>query len=233
MPIKNQETKDFWTNTVPSYSFIILWIIFLVVSFIQSGSITRNNNTNPITWTVINNTWFNIEILSWNINESTWAVEVVKIPDDERWYLDYILKNWVAWTDYISVEPPKPTVIHWSKEDNNKIMYQYFYKNKITFDIPKTEKTPYIMIVTKKEIASNRDFFLWIDWKSLWAIRKDKSLPVYDYNEYLYPLYSITKAWYNWQIFDVKSHVNNWKLRLNIFVWESWNYVEKIILFFK
>ena len=182
-----------------------------------------------MTW---KNEWFSIELLSWNIEES-WNIQVINIPDDERWYLEYIIKNWTVWYDYISVEPPKPTVIHWTRDDNNKVMYQYFSKNKITFNIPTTDKTPYILIVTKMEIPSNRDFFLWLDWQSMWAIKKEKSLPIYDYNEYLYPLYNIVKAWYNWATFDVKSHIKNWKLWLNVFVWESWNYVEKIIIFFK
>ena len=227
MMVKNEATKELFTQTIPAYAIIVLWIIFLSFSYFQ-----QKNQIKPIIDKSIDeNTWYTIWFWSWII--ISWDEQISEIPSDERWYIEYLQNNWKAWIDYISVEPPRQPVIHWQKDENNQVKNSYFLKNRITFDIPKIDKTAYIMIVTKNEVANNRDFYLWLDWQSMWPIRKDKSLPVYDFNEYLYPLYWIVKAWFNWETFDVKSHIKNWKLDLNVFVWETWNYVERIIIFFK
>ena len=168
--------------------FVLAFIICLIGMFftplskwIENAAITYLRN--PI-WTWVQN---NVEVpivtpgVTVQINTGnliSWDIIKSEAPRD---FLDYIINFGDAWKDYLMVVPPKPPVIHSSdKEENNKIMYSYFDKNVIIFDIPDNWTTPYILIKTKKEVSDNRDLFLWLDWKSMWAIRKDKSLPVHD-----------------------------------------------------
>lgn len=196
------------------------------IEFIKSNNVTntRIQNNEPLI-----TSWVTITINTWAT--MTWETNIPQEPRDFLWY---IYNNWIEWIDYMAVEPPKQPVIRSTdKEENNKVIKNYFNKNRILFNIPKTDKIPYILIITNKEIPNNRDFFLWLDWTNMWPIKKEKSLIVNNTNEYLYPLYWIIKAWLSPKTFDVKWHIENNKLDLNVFVWEAWNYVEKIIIFFK
>lgn len=194
-------------------------------------------NSQIITWehTSTWNTWSNITILTWDIS-LTWENEtwIVKIPESPRDYLNYLLEHWVAWTDYIIANPPKPPVIYSSnKEENNAIKDAYLARTKVTFTLPETDKQGYVLFVADREIPDNRDIFLAINGQSLWAIRKNKSLPVAEYGEYLYPMDKVVIAGGNGRARNLYDYVNNNELWLNAFVWEKGNYTKKIIIFFK
>lgn len=226
MQNEDKQIKQFRTETFPLYWTLIVWIIFLILSWVQYA-LDRKETTinNYISWWINISTWINIPV---------WVT--ISIPSDERWYLDYIMKYGKAWTDYIVMNPPRPLIIQWVKEENNKVMFKYLYNSKDKFDIPKTDKIWYVLFITNKEVPENRDFLLWIDWASVWWIRKKSSLPVYSYNEYLYPMKSVAMLNAKWKEYPLNlydSIKKDNKLWLNAFVLEPWNYVEKIIIFFK
>ncbi len=237
--IKNQEIKDFRTKVFPAYGAIIIGVLFLLFWAYQTRKEDNNRRTTEVDtpsqiWNIqswsTNSSWVIVEINTWFIN--TW-VEIP--PQDVRSYIDYIVDNWVAWQDYIIVYPPKPPVIRSAdKQENNKVIFSYFYRTKVIFTIPNTTKSWYVMFVTNKAVPNTKDFLLSIDWVSKWPIRKNSSMAVSNDNEYLYPMKSITMVWssgkYN---IDLYNSIENNKLWLNAFVWDPWNYVEKIIIFFK
>lgn len=200
--------------------------------------IHNQDGSHDLSWSSaswLTNTWSNITILTWNIS-LTWENEtwIVEIPESPRDYLNYLLEHWVAWTDYITAIPPKPPVIYSSnKEENNTIKDAYLARTKITFTLPETDKQGYVLFVADREIPDNRDIFLAINGQTLWAIRKNKSLPVAEYGEYLYPMDKVVIAGGNGKTRNLYDYVKDNELRLNAFVWEKGNYVKKIILFWK
>lgn len=150
--------------------------------------------------------------------------------------MDYIIDNGIAGQDYIIVNPPKPPIIRSSdKQENNAVMFSYLNKTKVIFTIPQTTKRWYVMFITNKEVPETRDFFLSIDWWSKGPMRKRWSLPVANENEYLYPMNAVAMISSNWRYsYNLYENISdNNKLRLNAFVWEQWNYVKQIIIFFK
>lgn len=238
MTLKNQEIKDFWTKTIPSYALIIVWFMFLIFSYYQSKNSDKVNIDISTTWDITtgtSTTWFDVttgvvvEINTWEINSWT-----LLPPEWIREYLDYVLQNWIAGIDYISVEPPRPPIIRSDdKQVNNQVMFSYLDRTKITFTIPNNQKKWYVLFITNKEVSDSRDIFLAINSISKWAIRKNKSLAVSDINEYLYALNHITMAGTDWKWINAYNYVINNQLQLNAFVWEQWNYIKKIIIFFK
>lgn len=226
-----------------AYFLLLLWVFYqaMMAYFrqkIEEGwvSISSGQNIHIInSWSNIINPWSNITILTWDIS-LTWESEtwIVEIPESPRDYLNYLLEHWVAWTDYIIATPPKPPVIYSSnKEENNAIKDAYLARTKVTFTLPETDKQGYVLFVADREIPDNRDIFLAINGQSLWAIRKNKSLPVAEYGEYLYPMDKVVIAGGNGRARNLYDYVNNNELWLNAFVWEKGNYTKKIIIFFK
>lgn len=209
------------------FSFLYIILLLWLFSKAMLAYMQKKIQENPVV-VISNSTWANVEILTWEL--LTWE----EVPEKPREYLNYILKNWVAGIDYIMIAPPKPPIIHSSdKEENNKVMKSYLARTKIDFTIPKTDKKGYVMFVSEKEIPETRDLFLSINWWVIWAIRKDKSLPISELNEYLYAMDSIVIAWTNWKTKNLYDYVVNEKLWLNGFVWEKGNYIKEIILFWK
>lgn len=213
------------------FSWVTIWYFWRLLSE-KVQNIDPDNlqpRIKPDTWNNNTTTWVVIDILTWWTDTGS-----IEIPNWAREYLDYILQYWVAGEDYIAVEPPRPPVIRSDdKQVNNDIMFSYLNKNRITFTIPTTDKKGYVMFVTYKEVPISRDMFLSINWWSKWAIRKNKSLPVAEVNEYLYRMNDVTIAWTDWWWVNLYDYVVDNKLQLNAFVWEQWNYIKKIIIFFK
>lgn len=165
MTLKNQEIKDFWTKTIPSYALIIVWFMFLIFSYYQSKNSDKVNIDISTTWDITtgtSTTWFDVttgvvvEINTWEINSWT-----LLPPEWIREYLDYVLQNWIAGIDYISVEPPRPPIIRSDdKQVNNQVMFSYLDRTKITFTIPNNQKKWYVLFITNKEVSDSRDIFL-------------------------------------------------------------------------
>lgn len=200
-----------------------------------SGISTWDSQTttweNILTW----NTWINISILTGDLlltwENETWSIE---IPENPRDYLSYLLDHWVEWTDYIIANLPKQPIIYSSdKKDNNRLKDAYIARTKSVFTLPETTKKGYVLFVVNGGVSVNRDLFIGIDWATKWAIRKDKSLPVAEYWEYLYRMDNIILAGQNGKSINLYNFAKNNQLWLNAFVWESGKYIEKIIIFFK
>lgn len=158
MTLKNQEIKDFWTKTIPSYALIIVWFMFLIFSYYQSKNSDKVNIDISTTWDITtgtSTTWFDVttgvvvEINTWEINSWT-----LLPPEWIREYLDYVLQNWIAGIDYISVEPPRPPIIRSDdKQVNNQVMFSYLDRTKIAFTIPNNQKKWYVLFITNKEVV--------------------------------------------------------------------------------
>lgn len=154
---------------------------------------------------------------------------VIETFELEREYLDYIMEHWEAWVDFFVATPTDQPNLKWkTSQENNEKMWSYLSNNKILFDLPNTDKQWYIMFITSKKVPENRDIFLWVDWKTVWHIRKEKSLTTKTDNEYLFQLDSIPIVWYQ-KTWDE----NVYGKSLNAVVWQANNKIEKIIIFFK
>ena len=188
-----------------------------------------NGSGNIVSWN--NNTWAVNVVLTWDLwswDTNTWTV-IVEVPSDPRGYIDYVIKQWLS---YISIDPVIPPIIRSSnKADNNAVMRNYVSTNSVQFNMGK-RKTGYVMFTTKREIPDNKDFFLAINGKIVWHIRKTDSLDVRNENEYIYSIQSIPlvegakKDLYD----SVKS---DWSLIMTAFVGEKGNYVQNITIVFK
>lgn len=156
------------------------------------------------------------------------------IPENLDDYLNYIIEYWVNWEDFLEQTiTDAPQIKYKNPDDNNKyIIYPYIDKNIINFKLPYTDKKWYIAFITNKKIANDRDFLLWIKWKVKWSIRKEKTLSSV-WNIYLYELNNLVIAGSNWKWRNLYKDVENWILKINAYVWEKWNQLEKIIIFFK
>lgn len=186
---------------------------------------------NYSTWS----SWINISILTWDLlltwEDNTWEVE---IPENPRDYLTYLQEHGVAGVDYIEANLPKAPIIYSSeKQDNNRVKDAYIARTKSVFTLSGSQKVGYVMFVVNGEVAENRDLFIGIDGSTKWAVRKDKSLPVAEYWEYLYRMDNVILAGKNGKGINLYNYVKNNQLWLNAFAWERGKYVQKIIIFFK
>lgn len=165
-------------------------------------------------------------ISSWSFND------IVYPPEDPREYIDYItLRAWILWKDYFVEYPAKPPIIRSAtKVGNNDVMYTYVDRKSSVFTIPKSGRVWYIMFTTQKEIPNNKDFFLALNGKVLWHIKKNASLPVFDTNEYLYDMRDFPLIKGKRNLYDYVQWSN---LTIAWFVGEPWNYVTKIVIVFR
>lgn len=194
------------------------------------GSVEKEDNNLPVhnTWLDFTTTWVEQGVLTWWV--FTWSL----MPKSPRGYVDYTLKNWKAWEDFVVIVPDQQPIIRSSeKEENNEVMFTYLWENVSKVKVPDWVTGWYIMFTTKHEISDNRDLFLWIDWLSKGAIYKNRSLDVYNMNEYLYDLTSVPLAEFPYAPNLLKEFVRDWYLYISSFVWERWNSVEKITIVFK
>jgi hypothetical protein len=222
-----------------SLGFIVLIIIFLLYmiyllinSFlnikIDSDWISIIQNTSGAT--IIQNTW---EII---IPTETWFNNswiVIEPPSEPRLYLDYIIKYWVWWEDYIAISPTnQPNMNSKAGSENTERMHNYLYSNKIKFSLPDTNKEWYIMFVTSKSVSNISNIFIWLDGLTIWRLDKKQSLIVENKNEFLYKLNEISLIGNNNYRFSKNL---SWKRNINInaVVGESNNKIEKIIIFFQ
>jgi len=174
----------------------------------------------------------NIKDTPWVVVVTTWAIatwDLIKIPEDIREYMDYIMENGEAWVDFFVATPtnqPNMNSSDWNKNTEN--MHKYLYSNRISFDVNQSDKQWYIMFMTSKKISNNRNLFMWINWKTVWRINLDKKIEWTEDNEYMFKYDKLPIIWnnYSWDE-DL-----NWKW-INAVVWEAYNKVEKIIIFFK
>ena len=205
-------------------SFMYSWINNSINAIINSFLFWENDNIN-----ISDTPW--AETLTWqNINNETWTI--IEIPEDPRMLLDYLLEYWSWWIDYIVATPTDQPKMGWSTSSNNKIMHNYLYNNRIKFCIPNTSREWYIMFITTYPINKNSNIFFWLNWTTIWWIDKTKTLYTENKNEFLFQLNHLSLIWNNNYHF-YKDLSNNNTLFLNAVVWESWNKVEKIIIFFK
>ena len=226
--IKNQKTKDIWTNVIPSYSLIILWAIFIFFSYLQQKK--TNDLTEIITDNIDDTTWAVAQITTWDTIVNTWVS--IPIPEDPREYLEYIMEDWEWWVDYIVATPAdQPKMNSKNSAENTEEMHMYIHKNRIKFDFDSKNKKWYIMFITTKEIPQSRNLFLGVDGVTIWWLDKKATLPTYSSNEYLYELDNIKYFW-SWKNFKYKN-LSKSPIYINAVVWQAWNKVEKIIIFFK
>lgn len=235
--IKNQKIKDVFVEYFPALVLSLVGI-FMIMYNNRKQIIIDNKNLPEILAGLIkyadiyppeysNTTWVITEVVTGFID--TWVID---IPNDPRWYADYIQEYGVAGVDYIIAYPIKaPTISSSDKNVNNSVMYKYLYSNRNIFTIPTTTKFWYVMFVTHKEIPSNKDFFLAIDGRVSGHIKRALSLRTYNEAEYLYQMNKIPL--FEWTNINLYEKIDSGKLSLNAFVWQQGNYVEKILIFFK
>lgn len=189
-----------------------------------------------ITWwikpIIVEGTW---SIISWEIQTG----EIIKswnvMPDEPRWIVDYIMKNWTLNTDYIYADLYPQPVTHWkTSTENNAVYFKYIYKYRYPFAIPTDKKSGYIFITLNKPLAKDRDIFLAINWSSIWPLIKAQSENVRNETEYLYPMNKIPARWLKW-LYSVNlfERIKNWILTLGWFVSESWNWIKNITIVLK
>lgn len=177
------------------------------------------------------------EINPISVEDTTGAVNIVEqfVWDFELPIIDNIelaINSGVRGKDFISIVPySQPNITSETKDGNNPIMWKYLSKYKTEFTIPSDKTNWYIIFVTSKKIAKDRDMFLWIRWKTDWEIHKDESLATKRENRYLYDMKKVPVAKYKyWR--DLFALSINWKIQIWAFVWETDNKVEKIIMVF-
>lgn len=222
--MKNLAQK-IWLVFVSSIIIFLLYMVFLLIK--SWYNITINNS-----WvSIINNTTWatTIPIQTWSID--TWII--IEPPSDPKSYLDYIIKYWTWWLDYIAISPTnQPNMSSHAWSENTKRMHTYIHENRIKFDIPITDKQWYIMFITSNPISNISNIFLWIDGITIWWLNKKESLSSDSKKEFLYKLNEISLIGNNNYHFSKNL---SWKpnIYINAVIWESNNKIEKIIIFFK
>ncbi len=220
--IKNQETKDFRTKTLPSYALIIIWVFFIAFSSFQQkktnslledikseattwGNVAENVVIEFWTWDEIG-TWWNI--LTWD-TILTWEVER-ELTDEEK-YIS--LKN--LW-NYRSFYPASQWRTNGDYATNSSFMVNYLTKNTFQFSLPDKPINWYLYIRLKKP-TSNTIFAYWyntkLNWYTVsWDLDKQNNLIDSD-SELLFKLDNISYIPYhqNWvKIFDWLSKLKKW-----------------------
>lgn len=234
---KNKKMKK--RNNKKIFLILIIWItiwtlICLFLSFTLKFDNFLNETLNKFIWGESENV--NIENTTGTVLEivpeySTW--DSVEFPEEPRAMLDYWMKYWTWWTDYIVASPenqPNMDSKYWAV--NTDKMHKYLYQNRIKFEIKDTEREWYIMFITTYPINKNSKLFLWLDWSTVWWLDTSRILYTENKNEFLYSLNEINLIWNSNYHFSKNL---SWKstISINAVVWEAWNKVEKIIIFFK
>ena len=236
------------SNRILIWFIIVMWFFIAYLYSLKNTIVNYSNNLdgnihNNITNSNKGNKNYqdlsidNIDIVNSGknfIEDEIIEDEKIVIPDNLDEYFEYVLENWIEWEDYIKYELfDIPQIKYNNPEDNNnKIIYPYIKNNILHFQLPFTDKKWYIAFITKKKISKDRSLFLWINWSVVGSIRKEKSLSNKD-NIYMYALSNIIMAWANWKWRNLCGDVKKSVLNINAYVWEKWNYLENIIIFFK
>lgn len=176
--------------------------------------------------------------LTWYVETTTGAINVIEqfFWDEKKSIINNIgvaIRLWVRGKDFISIVPNSQPNIFWETSDeNNEVMRQYLSKYRSEFTMPAWKTEWYIIFITTKQIAGDRDMYLWLRWKTEWYIHKNKSLEQDQKNWYIYNIGEIPVSdWTSWKnLFKLSS---NWKLQIGAFVAETDNKIEKIIMVFK
>lgn len=214
---------------------LIIWIsICAFLSFTLKFDNSLNNILNKIIWGENNN--INIKNTTGTVLEIipeylTW--DEIIFPEYPRAILDYWMDYGTWWIDYIVASPinqPNMDSKYWAI--NTEELHKYLYQNRIKFDIKDTTREWYIMFITTYPINKNSNLFLWLDWSTIWWIDTSRALFTENKNEFLYRLNEINLIWNNNYHFYKDL---SWKssISINGVVWEAWNKLEKIIIFFK
>ena len=176
-------------------------------------------------------TWIDTPLWTWS---ATWNIVVKPIRDISLSPIENVkntLNSGSLWKDYIVIVPEKqPNIVSKVSTENTSIMHNYLAYAKYEFAIP-AWKNWYLMIVTSKPIASNRDLYLWIRWITVGLLDKDKWIHTEDSREYLFSMNSLPVADYKYWISLFDKSVN-WKIDIGAFVAEKDNSIEKIIMIF-
>lgn len=231
--IKNEKFKKLWTEIIPSYAILILWIIFFIRADWNNDLQVEKEN---ITTNINDTTWINFDTWSkWTWMIESWAMIEIEIPNNPRELLDYQIEYWTWWEDYIvaTPTPEQPKINAKTSAENNEKMHKYLRNNRIIFDIDTTRQW-YIMFITQKPIKNITNIFFGLDWTTIGRLDKkgvDRVITEHE-NEFLYPLDHIDLIWNNNYRFTAET---TWKekLSINAVVWEDNNKIEKIIIFFR
>lgn len=209
-------------------------MICLFLSFTLKFDNFLNNILNKLIWWTNDNV--NIENTTGTVFETiseyvTWNNDI--FPEEPRAILDYWIKYWTWWIDYIVASPesqPNMDSKYWS--ENTEKMHKYLYQNRIKFEINDTMREWFIMFITTYPMNKNSKLFLWLEWTTIWWIDTSTKLYTENKNEFLYRLSEINLIWNNNYHFTKNL---SWKsdISINAVVWEAGNKVEKIIIFFK
>lgn len=227
--------RSLYTKLLISTYIIIFLLIYFFVFNNEYFIWLLNKFSNR--WLKINNneyqntTGVSIEILTWNIDSNTGNSNVgLNNPRD---YLDYQMSKWTWWIDYIIASPTdQPKLNSKESSENSEKMHLYLYQNRINFEIANTNREWYILFITTYPIKNTSNIFIWLEWKTIWWLDKEKKLQTENDNEFLYQLSDLRLIWNNNYKFS-KDLSNNSTISINAVLWEMWNYVEKIIIFFK
>lgn len=218
---------------------LIYTIIFLLICFFIFNNeyfiwlLNKFSNR----WLKINNNEYQntigvtIETLTWNIDSNTGNSTIVL--NNPRDYLDYQMNYGTWWVDYIIASPTnQPKLNSKISSENSEKMHVYLYQNRINFEIKDTHREWYILFITTYPIKNTSNIFIWLEWKTIWWLDKENKLQTENDNEFLYQLSDLKLIWNNNYKFS-EDLSNNSTISINAVLWEMWNYVEKIIIFFK
>lgn len=203
------------------------WFSSRVINFVEKlvPSVT--------TWTIsdIQNSTWTVEINEPNV--FTWEAGVyMEIPNNPRDYLDYLLEYWTWWYDYfVSTPSNQPNMNSQASTENTSIMHNYIHKNRIRFDLGNQNKKWYIIFLTKIPVSNISNIFLWVDWKTIWWLDKNKRILTQQENEFMYELDKVYLIWNN--NYHFSENLNKPVISINAVVWQADNKIEKIIIFFK
>lgn len=218
----SDNTKQVIINVFISSIWLIIWwyVLYLIIGF--DGSVWP---TIPVwTWGV---TWGVVVVNTWEVIER--PIRDISLTPIQN--VENILHSGHLWKDYVVLIPEKqPNITSKDGAKNTEIMHNYLSYAKYDFIIP-AGKNWYLMIITSKPVANNRDLFLWIRWLTVWLLDKDKSLPTDDNRKYLFSMNSLPVSDYKYWISLFDKSIS-WKIQLNAFVAEKDNSIEKIIMIF-
>lgn len=152
---------------------------------------------------------------------------IVIIATYPRYHQNWIqsfeeVNTWVINTRLVYNINHQP-IVKWTKEEVNNSMFRFFNKESIQVNL---EDKTNITIITNKPVASNRNIFIGVNGKSLWAIYNNWDTTS---NIYSYHLGSIPVVWFKWGLNLTKYITNSW-LKLLFFVGQPDNYVKSFIL---
>lgn len=204
--------------------FIITILIFACKSFYIAWNLYHSNIS------IKDTDWVVLQTFTGELEDNNEISIDINNPRD---ILNYQMEYWTWWIDYIVASPiNQPKLDSKNASENTKKMHQYLYQNRLNFEIKDKTREGYIMFITTFPVKDTNNIFLWLDWKTIWWLNKEQKLKTENDNEFLYSLKNIELIWNNQYKFS-EDLSDKTTISINAIVWEYWNYIEKIIIFFK